>query len=118
MDGLRRYGYDDDADRVARKFIALVTKEFEEHGGIVEKYDVKRRESDVAADIRFGYSANQVGFGWTNGAFLELLAGLEAKTKAKPRAADAGPPALLSGRRLSPAAAPRPLAASPRPPSP
>ena len=44
-----------------------MTKEFEEHGTIVEKYDVKRRESDVAADIRFGYSANQVGFGWTNG---------------------------------------------------
>ena len=36
MDGLRRYGYGADADRVARKFIALVTKEFEEHGTIVE----------------------------------------------------------------------------------
>ena len=38
-----------DADRVARKFLALVTKEFEEHGTIVEKYDVRRRESDVSA---------------------------------------------------------------------
>jgi alpha,alpha-trehalase len=83
VDGLRRYGYKADADRVARKFIALVTKEFEEHAGIVEKYDVKRRESDVAADIRFGYSANQIGFGWTNGVFLELLAGLEAKAKSR-----------------------------------
>jgi alpha,alpha-trehalase len=88
VDGLRRYGYKTDADRVARKFVALVTKEFEEHGGIVEKYDVKRRESDVAADIRFGYSANQVGFGWTNGVVLELLAGLEKKAKARSRAAD------------------------------
>ena len=35
----------------------------------MEKYDVERRESDVAADIRFGYAANQVGFGWTNGVF-------------------------------------------------
>jgi alpha,alpha-trehalase len=83
VDGLRRYGYQADADRIARKFIALVTKEFEEHGGIVEKYDVKRRESDVAADIRFGYSANQVGFGWTNGVFVELLAGLEEKAKSR-----------------------------------
>jgi alpha,alpha-trehalase len=83
VDGLRRYGYQADADRVARKFIALVTKEFEEHTGIVEKYDVKRRESDVAADIRFGYSANQVGFGWTNGVFVELLAGLERKAKSR-----------------------------------
>jgi alpha,alpha-trehalase len=80
-DGLRRYGYQADADRIARKFIGLVTKEFEEHGTIVEKYDVKRRESDVAADIRFGYSANQVGFGWTNGVFVELLAGLERKAE-------------------------------------
>ena len=74
--GLRRYDFDEDADRIATKFIALVAKEFDEHGTIVEKYDVRRRESDVAADIKFGYSANQVGFGWTNGAVLELLAGM------------------------------------------
>ena len=37
--GLRRYGYDEDADRIARKFIGVVIKEFEEHGVILEKYD-------------------------------------------------------------------------------
>ena len=47
VEGLRRYGYEEDADRLARKFVALVVKEFEEHGTIVEKYDVRRRESDV-----------------------------------------------------------------------
>lgn len=77
VDGLRRYGYDEDADRIATRFVTLVDKEFREHGTIVEKYDVRRRESDVAADIRFGYSANQVGFGWTNAAVLELLAGMQ-----------------------------------------
>jgi len=46
-DGLRRYGFGADADRVSRKFLELVTKEFEEHGTIKEKYDVQRRESDV-----------------------------------------------------------------------
>jgi len=51
-DGLRRYGFDADADRVSRKFLALVTKEFEEHGTIKEKYDVQRRESDVEAGIK------------------------------------------------------------------
>jgi alpha,alpha-trehalase len=76
VQGLRRYGFDDDADRLARKFVALVAKELEEHGTIVEKYDLRRRESDVARDIRFGYSANQVGFGWTNAAVVELLAEL------------------------------------------
>ena len=74
--GLRRYGFNDDADRLAAKFVSLVAKEFDEHGTIVEKYDVRRRESDVAADIKFGYSANQIGFGWTNGAVLDLLAGM------------------------------------------
>jgi alpha,alpha-trehalase len=79
--GLRRYGYDEDADRIAAKFIALVAKEFQEHGTIVEKYDVQRRESDVAASIKFGYSANQVGFGWTNAAVLELLVGMREIVK-------------------------------------
>ncbi len=79
LDGLRRVGFDADADRVSRKFLALVAKEFEEHGTIVEKYDVQRRESDVEAGIKFGYAANQIGFGWTNAAFLDLLAGLERK---------------------------------------
>ena len=76
-DGLRRYGLDEDADRIATRFVALVAKEFSEHGTIVEKYDVVRRESDVAKDIKYGYAANQVGFGWTNGVVLHLLAQLE-----------------------------------------
>ncbi|MDQ3486196.1 MAG: alpha,alpha-trehalase [Acidobacteriota bacterium] len=76
VEGLRRYGYDEDADRVAAKFVAMVNKEFREHGTIVEKYDVRRLESDVAAGIKFGYSANQIGFGWTNAVFLKLLAGV------------------------------------------
>jgi alpha,alpha-trehalase len=75
--GLRRYGFNEDADRLAAKFVSLVAKEFDEHGTIVEKYDVQRRESDVAKDITFGYSANQIGFGWTNGAVLDLLAGMQ-----------------------------------------
>jgi alpha,alpha-trehalase len=79
VDGLRRYGHHEAADRLARKFVGTVVKEFEEHGVILEKYDLVRRESDVSAGIRFGYSANQIGFGWTNAAVLELLAGLDRK---------------------------------------
>jgi alpha,alpha-trehalase len=78
VEGLRRYGFDEDADRLSAKFVTLVTKEFEEHGTIVEKYDVRRRESDVEAGIKFGYSANQVGFGWTNAAVVKLLAEMRA----------------------------------------
>ena len=94
IQGLRRYGFSQDADRLTRKFIGLVTKDFEEHGVIVEKYDVKGRHSDVAAGIRFGYSANQVGFGWTNAAFVELLAELgrnAPRPAATPRPDRSGP---------------------------
>jgi alpha,alpha-trehalase len=83
VSGLRLYGHHAEADRLARRFVGLVVKEFEEHGTIVEKYDVVRRESDVSAGIRFGYSSNEVGFGWTNGVLLELLAELEASARRK-----------------------------------
>lgn len=73
VEGLRRYGFDEDADRLSAKFISLVNDDFREHGTIVEKYDVQRRRSDVAAGITFGYAANQVGFGWTNAAVVRLL---------------------------------------------
>ena len=91
VDGLRRYGFTSDADRVARKFVDLVTKEFGEHGVIVEKYDLRRRESDVAAGIRFGYAANQIGFGWTNAAYLSLLDGLAHQKRVARREAATQP---------------------------
>jgi len=30
----------------------------------------------VSGDIKFGYSSNEIGFGWTNAAFIDLYAGL------------------------------------------
>lgn len=76
IEGLRRYGHEAAARRLAIKFLGLVSKELSEHGTIVEKYDVERCDSDLGAGLRFGYSSNQVGFGWTNGVALELLADL------------------------------------------
>lgn len=61
------------AVRLSNKFVNQVAKEFSEHGGIFEKYDAQRMESDVADGIDFGYDSNELGFGWTNGVFLELL---------------------------------------------
>src|SRR3954469_19229476 len=83
--GLRRYGFAEDADRVARKFVSLVIQEFDAHGTIVEKYDMQRRTSTLGAGIRFGYDSNQAGFGWTNAAVLELLAGMGKGTDPKAR---------------------------------
>jgi len=51
-----------------------VIKEFERHNTLVEKYDVERCSANVSDEICFGYSSNEVGFGWTNGVILELLA--------------------------------------------
>ena len=85
---------------MARRFVGLVTREFERTGTVVEKYDVERGASDVAPGIRFGYAGNQVGFGWTNGVYLELLAGLQAGSAAVPRASRAE----SSGREHRPAA--------------
>ncbi len=76
VQGLRRYGFHEDADRLSRAFLALVAKEYDEHGVILEKNDVMSRESDVGPGIRYGYASNEVGFGWTNGVFLDLVAAL------------------------------------------
>jgi alpha,alpha-trehalase len=74
--GLRRYGYNAAADRISINFLSLILKEFNEHNVIVEKYNVVRRDSQIRADLKFGYSSNEVGFGWTNAAFLELYINL------------------------------------------
>ena len=81
VEGLRRYGYDAEANRISVNFLSVVLKEFIQYGTIVEKYDVVRRESEVSHDIKFGYDVNVVGFGWTNAAFVRLYDALPAKEK-------------------------------------
>jgi alpha,alpha-trehalase len=72
VEGLRRYGYHEDAERISLKWLALVQHEYVRQGYIVEKYDVIAGGSNVSAEIHFGYRANQAGFGWTNAVFTEL----------------------------------------------
>jgi alpha,alpha-trehalase len=71
IDGLRRYGYNADADRVSYEFLSTVAENFRHDGNIREKYNVVTRSSE--AHVELGYEMNVVGFGWTNAAFLELL---------------------------------------------
>ena len=71
IEGLRRYGYNADADRISYEFLSMVAENFRRDGNIREKYNVVTRSSD--AHVELGYKANVVGFGWTNAAFLELL---------------------------------------------
>jgi len=76
VEGLRKYGLSEDANRVSYEFLSNVLENFQRDGTIREKYNVetKSTESGVAA----GYQANVIGFGWTNGAFLTLLHDLPA----------------------------------------
>jgi alpha,alpha-trehalase len=71
VDGMRRYGFNADADRVAYNFLSMVIEDFATDRYIREKYNVVKRTSITR--IVKGYSQNVIGFGWTNGVFLELL---------------------------------------------
>jgi alpha,alpha-trehalase len=71
IEGLRKYGYNSDADRISYKFLSTVAENFRRDGNIREKYNVVSRSSE--ARVELGYQMNVVGFGWTNAAFIELL---------------------------------------------
>jgi len=70
-EGLRRYGFNDDADRVSYEFLSTVAENFRRDSTIREKYNAVTRSSET--QVTAGYHMNIVGFGWTNGVFLELL---------------------------------------------
>ena len=71
VEGMRRYGFSAEADRVAYNFLSMVIEDFVTDRYIREKYNVVKRTSITR--IVKGYSQNVIGFGWTNGVFLELL---------------------------------------------
>ena len=75
-EGLRRYGYVEEANRISYKFLSMVVDDFQQDGTIREKYDAIKRSSQVCVEA--GYPANVIGFGWTNGVFLALLSELSS----------------------------------------
>jgi alpha,alpha-trehalase len=81
IEGLRRYGYKEDAERTSYEFLSTVAENFRRDGTIREKYNVATRSSETP--IEAGYNQNVVGFGWTNGAFLALLHSLPPDMVAK-----------------------------------
>ena len=90
VQGLRRYGYQEIADRISIKFLSMVVRDFAEHGTIKEKYNVETQRSDLAASLKFGYGTNEIGFGWTNAAFLVLYEELSTSGKEQFRSACPG----------------------------
>jgi alpha,alpha-trehalase len=56
----------------------MIPQNFERDKTIREKYNVVTRSSET--NVTAGYAANVVGFGWTNGVFVELLRTLPPKS--------------------------------------
>jgi alpha,alpha-trehalase len=79
--GLRRYGFNKEADRVSYEFLSTVAENFRRDGTIREKYNAVTRSSET--QVTAGYHMNIVGFGWTNGVFLELLRDLPPELEKK-----------------------------------
>jgi alpha,alpha-trehalase len=72
VNGLRKYGYAEDANRISVEFLRTIRQNYLRQGYIVEKYDVVDPLLSVSSQIHFGYSSNEAGFGWTNAAFTDL----------------------------------------------
>jgi alpha,alpha-trehalase len=81
VQGLTRYGYQTEADRISQEFLSMVLREYEKYGSLSEKYDVVRARSDLTPEILFGYRTNEAGFGWTNAVFTALFDALPASSQ-------------------------------------
>ena len=69
VQGLRRYGYEADARRIADKFCAWVERDFARTGQLWEKFDV------LTGEIAGGEYAAQPMLGWTAGVYLAFRQG-------------------------------------------
>jgi alpha,alpha-trehalase len=63
--GLQRYGYHDDARRIATKWLKTNLDWFNRHGVFLEKYNVAQPDKPPQK----GVYPSQTGFGWTNAIF-------------------------------------------------
>ena len=70
VDGLDSYGFHADALRIADHFSRTVLENFERDHTMREKYNVASGTANI--EVAAGYKSNVVGFGWTNGVYLEL----------------------------------------------
>jgi len=68
VEGLARYGFKEEAARIAGKFLKTLSTDFERTGQLFEKYNALTGSSEVGREITFGYATNEPGFGWTNAA--------------------------------------------------
>lgn len=65
VEGLMKYGYHADAERIAMKWLRTNLDWFNEHGVFLEKYNVANPDKPPQK----GVYPSQTGFGWTNAVF-------------------------------------------------
>jgi alpha,alpha-trehalase len=80
MEGSRRYGRADVADRARTRWLTLNRATYRMTGKMTEKYDV----TDLSRRAGGGEYPNQDGFGWTNGVALRLSAQERAQRDSSP----------------------------------
>ena len=71
--GLKKYGYSNLANDIARRWITLATNVYQRSGKLLEKYNVE----DMSLLSGGGEYEVQDGFGWTNGVILAFIAALK-----------------------------------------
>ena len=109
VEGVRRYGRGDLADRARERWLALNRRTYRSTGKMTEKYDVV----DLSRRAGGGEYPTQDGFGWSNGVALALAA-QEGEARARrvggrgahlreqwPARWPAGVPLLRAGDRLT-----------------
>ncbi|KAF2119232.1 neutral trehalase [Lophiotrema nucula] len=86
--GLQRYGYEADAQRLAYRWMYMVTKAFVDFNGVVvEKYDVTRPIDPHKVEAEYGNQGSDFkgvpreGFGWVNASYIYGLELLSAHQK-------------------------------------
>jgi len=71
VEGLRRYGFNTEANRLSYEFLSDIGENFRRDGDIREKYNAVDRST--GAGTTSGYAINVIGFGWTNAIFLVFM---------------------------------------------
>ncbi|KAI9780669.1 MAG: alpha,alpha-trehalase nth1 [Geoglossum umbratile] len=86
--GFIRYGYQEEAERLAYKWLHMITKAFVDFNGVVvEKYDVTRPIDPHKVDAEYGNQGGDFkgvateGFGWVNASYIYGLQIVNAHMK-------------------------------------
>lgn len=71
IQGLNKYGYVDDAKRIAKKYTRLVEKNYEENHNLWEKYNVVTGGIDIADESSERHAELPPMLGWSAAVYLE-----------------------------------------------